>query len=83
MSTLDLTCASQAFVMEPHPLIEEQAINRILCIGQTTEVSINRYVMGRSIEETMVHTRDKENLSKPKLSKSRLTNLERLRSLLE
>ena len=47
MPTLDLTCASQAFVMEPHPLIEEQVINRILCIGQRKEVSINRYVMDK------------------------------------
>ena len=82
---------SQAFVMEPHwnPLVEEQTINRILSIGQMKEVSINRYVMRRSIEEMVVHMWDKKKLSadltlsKLEPSKSKLTSLEYLRSLLE
>lgn len=52
-SSLNLTAASQVHIVEPHwnPMLEEQAASRVHRIGQTREVTVNRYIVENSIEQ--------------------------------
>lgn len=53
---LDLTAASQAYIMEPqwNPMSESQALDRIHRLGQRNEVKTTRYVMRVSWEENVL-----------------------------
>ena len=52
-TSLDLTAASRAYLMEPqwNPTLEEQALARIHRIGQKRPVTTARFVMQDSLEE--------------------------------
>ena len=52
---LNLTSASQAFVMEPqfNPAAEAQAVDRVHRLGQRRPVTIVRFIMRNSFEEKM------------------------------
>ncbi|KAL9062927.1 MAG: hypothetical protein Q9157_008530, partial [Trypethelium eluteriae] len=52
---LNLTSASQAFVMEPqfNPAAEAQAVDRVHRLGQKRPVTIVRFIMRNSFEEKM------------------------------
>lgn len=53
LTSLTLTEASRAYLMEPHwnPTIEEQALARIYRIGQRREVTTVRFYIRDSFEE--------------------------------
>lgn len=59
---LNLTAASRAFIMEPlwNPAAEQQAVDRIHRLGQTREVRVTRYVINRSIEESIIKLQQKK-----------------------
>lgn len=70
---LNLTAASHVFVFEPawNPAIEQQAIDRVHRLGQTSEVEVIRYIakgilssmtvlIADSIEENMVQLQKKK-----------------------
>lgn len=48
-----LTVADRIHLVEPqwNPAVEDQAIGRVLRIGQTKQVVVVRYAMRQSIEE--------------------------------
>jgi SWI/SNF-related matrix-associated actin-dependent regulator of chromatin subfamily A3 len=52
---LSLTIANQVFIMEPqwNPAVEDQAIGRAMRLGQMRPVSVTRYIMRGTIEETI------------------------------
>ena len=52
-SSLDLTSASRAYLMEPHwnPSVEQQALARIYRMGQNRPVTTIRYIMRNSFED--------------------------------
>jgi SWI/SNF-related matrix-associated actin-dependent regulator of chromatin subfamily A3 len=52
-SSLNLTVASQVHIVEPNwnPTMEEQAATRVHRLGQTRQVTINRYTVKDSLEE--------------------------------
>ncbi|XP_078157224.1 DNA/RNA helicase protein isoform X3 [Carex rostrata] len=52
---INLTAASNAFLMDPwwNPAVEEQALMRIHRIGQTKPVSIKRFIVKGTVEESM------------------------------
>jgi SWI/SNF-related matrix-associated actin-dependent regulator of chromatin subfamily A3 len=89
---LDLTAASQIFLMEPqwNPTVEEQALSRVHRMGQTKEVNTVRYIMEGSFEEHVIKVQNRKKhladlvLSKKQLSESALalSRLQHLRSLL-
>ncbi|KAF4304701.1 hypothetical protein GTA08_BOTSDO08382 [Botryosphaeria dothidea] len=53
---LDHTVASRVHLMEPQwsPMAEEQALDRVLRMGQTRDVVATRYVVKESIEEYVI-----------------------------
>lgn len=53
MSSLNLTVANRVYIMEPqwNPMVESQAIGRVLRLGQTKDVHVVRYIMKGSVEE--------------------------------
>lgn len=59
---LNLTCASYAFMMDPwwSPSMEDQAIDRIHRIGQTSNVKVTRFIMENSIEEKMLKIQERK-----------------------
>jgi len=59
---LNLTAASHVFVFEPawNPAIEQQAIDRVHRLGQTSDVQVIRYIAKDSIEENMVQLQQKK-----------------------
>ncbi|KAI9663211.1 MAG: hypothetical protein M1821_008259 [Bathelium mastoideum] len=59
---LNLTSASQAFVMEPqfNPAAEAQAVDRIHRLGQKRPVTIVRFIMRNSFEEKMRELQEKK-----------------------
>ena len=52
-SSLDLTAASKAYIVEPqcNPMVEEQALDRIHRFGQTKYVTTVRYIIKDTWEE--------------------------------
>jgi len=61
---LNLAVASRIYLIEPqwNPSIESQAIGRALRLGQTAQVSIIRYIMEGTVEESNVLSRQKTKL---------------------
>ena len=59
---LNLTSASQAFVMEPqfNPAAEAQAVDRVHRLGQRRPVTIVRFIMRNSFEEKMRQLQEKK-----------------------
>jgi len=59
---LNLTEANVALVMEPwfNPQVEEQAIGRVWRLGATRDVIVKRYIMGSTVEETMLELQAKK-----------------------
>ena len=51
--SLNLTMANFVYILEPqwNPMVEDQAIARVLRLGQTTEVKVVRYIVRGTIEE--------------------------------
>jgi len=96
-SSLNLTAASYVFVFEPawNPAIEQQAVDRVHRLGQTSNVNVIRYIakgiaplsLGLtrdSIEENMVQLQQKKkelaDLVNQKRTKEELSS-DRLRDL--
>jgi len=83
---LNLTAASNVFVFEPawNPAIEQQAIDRVHRLGQTSDVEVVRYIAKDSIEENMVQLQQKKkelaDLVNKKQTKESLTT-DRLKDL--
>ena len=59
---LNLTCASHAYMMDPwwSPSMEDQAIDRLHRIGQTSSVKVMRFIVQNSIEEKMLRIQEKK-----------------------
>ncbi|EJS42773.1 rad5p [Saccharomyces arboricola H-6] len=59
---LNLTCASHAYMMDPwwSPSMEDQAIDRLHRIGQTSSVKVIRFIVQNSIEEKMLRIQEKK-----------------------
>ncbi|KOG97746.1 DNA helicase RAD5 [Saccharomyces eubayanus] len=59
---LNLTCASHAYMMDPwwSPSMEDQAIDRLHRIGQTSSVKVVRFIVQNSIEEKMLRIQEKK-----------------------
>ena len=53
VTSLNLTMANFVYILEPqwNPTVEEQAIARVLRLGQRREVRVVRYIMRSTIEE--------------------------------
>lgn len=53
MYRLNLTVANCVYLLEPqwNPMIENQAIARVLRLGQTRDVRVVRYIMKGTVEE--------------------------------
>ncbi|KAK4165546.1 SNF2 family N-terminal domain-containing protein [Cladorrhinum sp. PSN259] len=66
---LNITVASHVHIVEPqwNPSVEEQAIARVVRIGQTQTVTVIRYVVKNSVEENIV------NIQKRKRSLTKFT----------
>lgn len=60
VASLNLTMANLVYILEPqwNPTVEEQAIARVLRLGQRTEVRVIRYIMRSTIEEVRLSIRD-------------------------
>ncbi|CAD6567877.1 MAG: hypothetical protein ASARMPRED_001174 [Alectoria sarmentosa] len=52
---LNLTAANHVFLMEPqwNPMVEDQALDRVYRIGQTKEVTTTRYIVNKTLEESI------------------------------
>ena len=61
---LNLAVASRIYLLEPqwNPSIESQAIGRALRLGQKDNVTIIRYTMRNTVEESTVLSRQKKKL---------------------
>ncbi|ANB15029.1 DNA helicase RAD5 [Sugiyamaella lignohabitans] len=59
---LNLVCAQKAYMMDPwwSYAIESQAIDRIHRMGQTSEVTVVRYIMEGTVEERMLKIQDRK-----------------------
>ncbi|KAJ6150203.1 helicase [Penicillium samsonianum] len=53
---LNLTSATRVHIMEPqwNPMVERQAIGRVVRLGQTKDVTITRYIMRGTVEEVAI-----------------------------
>lgn len=53
MHRLNLTIANCVYLLEPqwNPMVENQAIARVLRLGQTRNVRVVRYIMKGTVEE--------------------------------
>jgi SNF2 family DNA or RNA helicase len=62
---LNLAVASRIYLLEPqwNPSIELQAIGRALRLGQTDQVTIVRYIMKNTVEESNVLSRQTHKLN--------------------
>lgn len=63
--SLNLTIANFVYILEPqwNPMIEDQAIARVLRLGQVTEVKVVRYIMQSTIEEVRRYASNKNPIS--------------------
>ena len=59
---LNLTAASRVVLLEPfwNPAIEEQAIDRVHRIGQTTDVVVYKITIGGTVEERILKLQDQK-----------------------
>jgi len=59
---LNLTAASRVVLLEPfwNPAIEEQAIDRVHRIGQTTDVVVYKITIGGTVEERILNLQDQK-----------------------
>lgn len=59
---LNLTCAKRVYMMDPwwSFAVEAQAIDRVHRMGQTEEVHVTRFVVGKSIEEKMLRIQERK-----------------------
>ena len=83
---LNLTAASQVYVMEPqfNPAAEAQAVDRVHRIGQKREVTNVRFIMADSFEERMLELqKKKQNLAEISLNRGKLDKKEAARQKLE
>ncbi|OQD67879.1 hypothetical protein PENPOL_c003G05250 [Penicillium polonicum] len=84
---LNLTTSSRIYLLEPqwNPSIEAQAIGRALRLGQVSNVTIVRYIMEGTIEESNVLSRQRKKLQLTKggFQKSDHTASDRIQSLLD
>ncbi|XRM43510.1 hypothetical protein ABZX51_006684 [Aspergillus tubingensis] len=57
---LNLSIATQVHIMEPswNPMVEQQAIGRVVRLGQKRPVVITRYIMKDTVEESVVSRQD-------------------------
>ncbi|CAI7574972.1 unnamed protein product [Penicillium glandicola] len=57
---LNLSIATQVHILEPswNPMVEQQAIGRVVRLGQKNPVVITRYVMRDTVEESVVSCQD-------------------------
>ncbi|PYH29360.1 DEAD/DEAH box helicase [Aspergillus neoniger CBS 115656] len=57
---LNLSIATRAHIMEPswNPMVEQQAIGRVVRLGQKRPVVITRYIMKDTVEESVVSRQD-------------------------
>lgn len=60
VTSLNLTMANLVYILEPqwNPTVEEQAIARVLRLGQKREVRVIRYIMRSTIEEVRLSVHD-------------------------
>ncbi|KAJ5870881.1 SNF2 family N-terminal domain-containing protein [Penicillium solitum] len=84
---LNLTTSSRIYLLEPqwNPSIEAQAIGRALRLGQVSNVTIVRYIMEGTVEESNVLSRQRKKLQLTKggFQKSDHTASDRIQSLLD
>jgi SNF2 family DNA or RNA helicase len=61
-SSLDLTAANHAFLLEPqwNPMIEEQAIARVYRLRQLKPVTIRRFVMKNTWEQRVIKKQERK-----------------------
>lgn len=59
---LNLTSANRAFMMDPwwSPSVEDQAIDRIHRIGQTSNVTVTRFIIENTIESKMLKIQERK-----------------------
>lgn len=59
---LNLTAANRVFLVEPqwNPSVENQAIARIIRLGQNTQVLVTRYVVQDSVEKDLLSQQDRK-----------------------
>ncbi|KGO58230.1 Helicase, C-terminal [Penicillium expansum] len=57
---LNLSIATQVHILEPswNPMVEQQAIGRVVRLGQQSPVVITRYIMKGTVEESVVSRQD-------------------------
>ncbi|KGO46229.1 Helicase, C-terminal [Penicillium expansum] len=57
---LNLSIATQVHILEPswNPMVEQQAIGRVVRLGQQSPVVITRYIMKGTVEEDVVSRQD-------------------------
>ncbi|KAH0557031.1 hypothetical protein GP486_005184 [Trichoglossum hirsutum] len=83
---LNLTTASQVYVMEPqfNPAAEAQAVDRVHRLGQKRPVTTTRFIMSGSFEEKMLDLqRKKQNLADLSMNRERLDKKEAVKRKLE
>ncbi|KAJ5626592.1 helicase [Penicillium herquei] len=53
---LNLTSATRVYILEPqwNPMVEQQAIGRVVRIGQMKDVIVTRYIMRQTVEEVKI-----------------------------
>ncbi|RFN51448.1 alpha-1,6-mannosyltransferase subunit [Fusarium flagelliforme] len=86
---LTLTVATRAYIMEPHwnPTLEEQALARIHCIGQSREVTTVRFYVRDTFEQQVIKIQESKKylaglLLSPHDNGSASENLGRLQELI-
>lgn len=88
---LNLTAASQVFMMEPawNPATEDQCVDRCYRLGQTRDVTVTKFIVKNSVEENMVAIqRQKQDLVEKAFGSknpedSKTSRIEHIRALME
>ncbi|KAJ6007434.1 helicase [Penicillium herquei] len=57
---LNLTSATRVHILEPqwNPMVEQQAIGRVVRIGQMKDVVVTRYIMRQTVEESVLSSQE-------------------------
>ncbi|KAJ5810943.1 hypothetical protein N7447_010459 [Penicillium robsamsonii] len=71
---LNFSTSSRIYLLEPqwNPSIEAQAIGRALRLGQVSNVTIVRYIMEGTVEESNVSSRQRKKLQQRADSKNQI-----------